>query len=205
MSPTPLSPSHRTLGPSQERSDRPRRRPQVQGAGGAPGGLQGGGGDQREQAAQGGLQDRARGAGRAGGEASLGHGDDSPWRIAPPASHLLARLLHAQATERVGKSDESEGQGEGTSGRNAVESQGGGGGERQEEGEGEGEGDDGIIITGGEVRDPFAGMNPRERKLAELKQKALQSRRANQKAVVDEHRRLQVSGEGQASPVSSVP
>lgn len=61
--------------------------------------------------------------------------------------------------------------------------------------DGAGEGQEGDGEEGGSGRDPYEGMSARERKLAELRKKAQLSRKANQKAVVDEHRRNAVREE----------
>jgi cyclophilin family peptidyl-prolyl cis-trans isomerase len=79
---------------------------------------------------------------------------------------------------------------------------GGGGGNRRErraaareaggtEEGGEGDDADGNEgqVGGGDGTDPFAGMNPRQRKLAELQQRMKQARRANESAVVAEKRK----------------
>jgi hypothetical protein len=41
--------------------------------------------------------------------------------------------------------------------------------------------------------DPYAGMNPRQRKLYELKQKMQQARKANENAIIAERKRMRVS------------
>lgn len=69
-----------------------------------------------------------------------------------------------------------------------------------EDGTGEGvaaEGDDG---GGGAVGDPYAGMNARERKLYELKQKMQQARKANENAVIAERKRQRVSEQQASGP-----
>lgn len=42
--------------------------------------------------------------------------------------------------------------------------------------------------------DPYAGMNPRQRKLYELKQKMQQARKANENAIIAERKRMRVRG-----------
>lgn len=46
---------------------------------------------------------------------------------------------------------------------------------------------------GGGGGDPYAGMNPRQRKLYELKQKMQQARKANENAIIAERKRMRVS------------
>jgi hypothetical protein len=57
-------------------------------------------------------------------------------------------------------------------------------------------GDDAAAAEGdgGGGGDPHAGMNPRQRKLYELKQKMQQARKANENAIIAERKRMRVSG-----------
>jgi hypothetical protein len=54
--------------------------------------------------------------------------------------------------------------------------------------------EDGESEEGGEFVDPFASLTGRAKKLAELRQKLQQSRKANQAAVIAEKKRQKVSG-----------
>jgi hypothetical protein len=57
------------------------------------------------------------------------------------------------------------------------------------------DGDAAAAVGEGEpAGDPCAGMNPRQRKLYELKQKMQQARKANENAIIAERKRMRVSG-----------
>jgi hypothetical protein len=62
----------------------------------------------------------------------------------------------------------------------------------------DGSGSDGDAAAAADVEgepagDPYAGMNPRQRKLYELKQKMQQARKANENAIIAERKRMRVS------------
>ena len=106
---------------------------------------------------------------------------EKPYRTAQEELADLTRCGGAEGGEGGGgRADESPG--------GAPQREGDGAGDEGAGGDGLGSGG-GVVVPVPPAEDPLAGLPPRERKLAELRAKMLQSRRANQKAVVEEHKR----------------